>query len=159
MTTSPDWVFGLLLASGGVAMLSGMVWVLFLPGLITGPPRPQPRWSWSRAGWGRAWLVFPVALIAYNLYINYRQDGYRQMWTQSPDRYFSAAFVGFGALIVGGLIVASRRHLTTGVWPSGRRAPWGLFWVLPVIFSAAVIGGAWALITMVSSMVPTTPHC
>jgi hypothetical protein len=145
MTTSPDWVFGLLLSSGLVALFSGGTWVGFLPGLVTGPPRRAPKGTWSPGG--RAQMVLLVALVAYTQYNS------RDMWTQTPDGYIQAASVGFLALIAGGLVAASRRYRATGVWPSGRQAPWGFFWLLPVIFLAAASSTVWAFVTMASSSV------
>jgi hypothetical protein len=145
MTTSPDWVFGLLLSSGLVALFSGGAWLGFLPGLVTGPPRPAPKHWWSPGG--RAQWVLSVAFLAYTQYNS------RDMWTQTQDGYIHATSVVFLALIMGGLVVASRRHRATGVWPSGRRAPWGFFWVLPVIFVAAISSTLWAFATMASSSV------
>lgn len=145
MTTSPDWVFGMMLSSGLVALFSGAVWVGFLPGLVTGPPRPAPKRWWSPGG--RAQVVLAVAFLAYIQY------NYREMWTQTPDRYIDATSMAFLALILGGVVVASRRWRATGVWPSGRQAPWGFIWLLPVVFVAATSSTLWAFATMASSSV------
>jgi hypothetical protein len=145
MTTSPDWVFGLMLFSGLVALFAGGVWVGFLPGTFTGPPRPAPKRWWSPGG--RAQLVMTGALVAFTQYQS------RDMWMGTPDRYIVAACLGLLALIMAGVVVASRRHRATGVWPSGRQAPWGFFWVLPVIFLAAAGSALWAFATMVGSSV------
>jgi len=66
MTTSPDWVFSLLLSCGLVALLTGGAWVAFLPGRVTGPPRPAPSRWWSPGG--RAQMVLTVALLAFTQY-------------------------------------------------------------------------------------------
>ena len=92
-------------------------------------------------------MVLSAAFLAYTQY------NYRDIWTQTPDAYIQATFVAFLALIMGGLVVALRRYRATGVWPSGRRAPWGFFWVLPVIFVAATSSTLWAFATMASSSV------
>jgi hypothetical protein len=145
MTKSPDWVFGLLLSSGLVALFSGGAWVGFLPGLVTGPPRPAPKRWWSPGG--RAQMVLSLAFVAYAAYNS------RDMWTQTPDGYIQAASVGFLALIMGGIVAASRRYRATGVWPSGRQTPWGFFWVLPVSFLVAASNTVWAFVTMAGSSV------
>jgi hypothetical protein len=146
MTTSPDWVFGLMLSSGMVALLSGAAWVGFLPGVVTGPPRPAPQRWWSPGG--RAQMVLTLALVAYTAYNS------REVWTQTQDKYIEAASVGFFALIMGGIVAASRRHRATGVWPSGRQTPWGFFWVLPLIFLGSASSALWAFGTMAGSSVP-----
>jgi len=145
MTTSPDWVFSLLLSSGLVALLSGGAWVAFLPGLVTGPPRPAPKW-WAPGG--RAQVFLSLAFVAYAEY------NVRDLWTQAPDWYIQAATYGVVALILGGVAVAARRRRATGVWPSGRQAPWGFIWVLPVIFLVAAGSTHWAFDTMFGPMVP-----
>jgi hypothetical protein len=138
-------VFSLLLSSGLIALFSVGAWIGFLPGLVTGPPRPAPKpWgSWI----GRAQLVLSVAVFAYVAYNS------RGVWTQAPEGYIEAATVGFLALIMGGIVAASRRHRATGVWPSGRQTPWGFFWVLPVIFLVAAGSALWAFDTMAGSSV------
>jgi hypothetical protein len=145
MTTSPDWVFSLLLSSGLVALFSGGAWVAFLPGLVTSPPPAAPKRWWSSGG--RAQMVLSAAFFAYLTYSS------RDLWTQAPDWYVEAAFVGFVALIFGAIAVASHRHRATGVWPSGRQTPWGFFWVLPVIFLVAAGSTLWAYATMAGSTV------
>jgi len=92
-------------------------------------------------------MVLSVALVAIAVYNS------RDMWTQAPDGYIQAALVGFLALIMGGIVAASRRYRATGVWPSGRQTPWGFFWVLPVIFSVATGSAVWAFVTMAGSSV------
>jgi hypothetical protein len=145
MTTSPDWVFGLMLSSGLLALLSGAVWVSFIPGVVTGPPRPAPKRWWSQGG--PAHRVLAVACLGYTQY---------QLWdmrTQVQDVYIQAIFAVITAPILGGLYVASRRHRATGVWPSGRQAPWGFFWALPLVCVAAASSTFWAVTTMANSSV------
>ena len=144
MTTSPDWVFSLLLSSGLVALFSGGAWVAFLPGLVTGPPRPAPKW-WAPGG--RAQVVLSVTIFAYAEY------NVRDLWTHAPDWYIEVAFFGVLALITAGIVVALRRHRATGVWPNGRQTPWGFIWVLPVIFLVAAGSTLWAFATMAGSSV------
>jgi len=146
MTTSPDWVFGLLLESGLIALLSGGAWVGFLPGLVKGPSRPEPKRWWLPGG--RVQVALVVAFVAYTEYNS------RDLWVQTPDLYIHSTFLVFVALIAGGIVAAARRHRATGVWPSGRQAPWSLFWVLPVIFVAAASSTLWAFATMARSSVP-----
>jgi hypothetical protein len=154
MTTSPDWVFSLTVSAGGIAFFSVMFWCLFIPGLFKHAPKP-PAIGWPPRGWAQwalmAFLVLMVANLAYTQYT------YRDMWTQTPEVYFDAAFVSFGILVTGGSSVAARKHRATGTWPSGRQAPWGFFWVLPVIFLVAASATGWALATMAASVVSTGP--
>jgi amino acid transporter len=147
-------MFGLLLASGGVAMCSGIIWVAFLPGMIRSqpPPRPEPeRWYLPR----NAVLALAATVFVLSAFtVSNSSHG-----STTADRYFLTAIVGTGVLVVGLFVVALGRYRATGVWPSGRRAPWGSFWLLPVIFVAAVGCGVWALLTMTTSMVPTAGPC
>lgn len=146
MTTSPDWVFGLLLESGLVAILSSAVWVGFLPGLVKSPSHPEPKRWWSPGG--------PVQVPLMMAFVAYTEYNSRDLWVKTPDLYIHSTFLVFFALIAGGIVAAGRRHRATGMWPSGRQAPWGLFWVLPVIFVAAASSTLWAFATMASSSVP-----
>lgn len=145
MTTSPDWVFSVLLSSGLVALLSGGAWVSFLPGVVTGPPPPAPKRWWSPRGPGH--LVLTVVLLGIVL------QGPWDRWAQAPYRYIDVITWALLVLIMGGTFVASRRHRATGVWPSGMRTPWGFFWVLPVIFLGAAGSTVWAFATMAASSV------
>jgi hypothetical protein len=87
-------------------------------------------------------------------FFGYAQYQLWDMRTQVQDGYIQAIFAVITAPILGGLYVASRRHRATGVWPSGRQAPWGLFWALPPVCVAAATSTVWAVSTMASSSVP-----
>jgi len=146
MTTSPDWVFSVLLSSGVVALISGGAWVAFLPGVVTGPPPPAPKRWWSPGGRGH--LVLSAVIFGNLLYSS------RDKWAQTPpDQYIDATALALLVLILGGVFVASRRHRATGIWPNGWRTPWGFFWVLPVIFLVAAGSTVWAFTTMAASSV------
>jgi hypothetical protein len=147
-TTSPDWVFGLLMSSGLVALTSGMVWVVLVAIRPTTPIGPR-----RTAARTRLYVVAVLAWLGVNAY------HYRDLWTRAPDGYILAVSVTASALTVVVLVVAAHRFRTTGVWPGGRRAPWGAFWLLPTMCASAIGVAGWSLVTMVASSVTTSKPC
>jgi hypothetical protein len=121
----PDWLFGLMLAAGAVALVYGFVWVFLLSmqGRIFARRPAQPAWR----RWGLAVvMLLNLALLAFE------------------DSSQPGVLVGIAVeLLVMGPALATtfvvvRRASLAGTFPGARRAPLGMFWVSVVVSGTAL---------------------
>jgi len=150
-TTTPEWVFGLTLAAGLVALSAAVSWGTLWkwthrPSSWT--PQP-PEASEPLPWWRRALLVGIGILAGVNLY----QD--RDMWARPPDAAIIGAILVLAIVYpLSGLTLFERRARRSRRLEDVRRAPLGMFWVLPVIFLSAVGAGAWSIWAQIASSRP-----
>ena len=116
----PPWLFDVMLAAGGIALIYGVLWIgmLFSQGDPVQSTR-RSRWSWlGLAGF----LPMAVQLVVV------------------PGR--TAVLIAAGALVfapgLATLVVMGRRTVATGLVPPARSAPHGMFWVMVAV---SVAGG------------------
>jgi len=143
-TTTPDWVFGLLVGCGVVALSAGLVWGLVLTSAGTTPqPREAPG-PW----WRDVRLLVCVGLVTWNLW-RLGSD-----WDSPQDGALDVAVLLLTAGPVVLALVWVRRAVAAGVFPPARQAPFGAFWLLPALLVAAVAGGVWALALQITTARP-----
>jgi hypothetical protein len=152
-TTTAEWVFSVTLASGTVALITGLTWLGLLglanplPEAVVKPPVSRRR-RWA----GRAWSVWMVILVGRGVYSGW------SMMREPHEAVITVATLVVAAYPLAGVLILARRVRRTGQRPAPRRSPLAMFWLLPVLFLAAVTICGWSISAQIDSMVPCRPH-
>ena len=137
----PDWLFGVMLGAGTVAVLYGFVWGFLLAMQGRAAASAQARSGWSR------WL--PALVVAFNLasvlVLSASQPGGVVRGLLLLGGMLAVALPGLATLMV-----VSRRATATGTFPRARAAPLGMFWVSVVVSVLALGVSVGALVEQIA---------
>lgn len=149
-TTTPDWVFGLVIGAGLVALFAGIVWVMFL---FEQTPEPTPE-PVSRVLLGVNLILLSTATagLVLNGVSIYRSA---EQW-HTADAVVLGGTLSFAAVPAAAVFAGLRKFRRTGRWPIRRAAPWAMFWILPVLAVTAAVTSAGALAAMLASFEVTS---
>jgi hypothetical protein len=147
-TTTADWVFSVSLSSGAVALITGLVWLILLSPAMPQPAMPRSQLPGRRSWGARALTLARLVPVGFTIYIGWSSRH------QPYEALIELTAVAVLAYPVIGMLLLVHRSRRTGQVSTGYRAPLAMFWLLPVLFLAAVITCGWSIQAQVISMVP-----